>query len=169
MSDRFKTPGCGTFSIIIAVLALLGFGGWRGYLHFYVGPRQARIQEFSILITGHLDMTLVFKEVPTGGDPRDVRIVLASEALTEGELSLAWADLAPTCFAGGDRLSPDQPPPLGVPITVRRIVGNHFERKMSLSGATISNFNVTAKLFWGGTQQDRASTTVLFNYQPTTR
>jgi hypothetical protein len=164
MSDQFKTPGCGTFIIILAVLAAAGFGGWRGYLHYYVGPRNARIQELSILATGHLDMMLLFEKALPAGDPKDVRVELSSESLKAGALVLPWSELAPVTMTRTSRLDPGQPPPLGVPLQVRMPVGKLFEERMTLSAGSLSNFKLTAKLFWGGTQQDRTSTTVLFNY-----
>jgi len=42
----------------------------------------------------------------------------------------------------------------------------HFEQTMQGGLANARNFNVTAKLYWGGTQQDRTKTTLYFNYQP---
>jgi hypothetical protein len=166
MADKFKTPGCGTFAVILVAVAVVGVAGWWGYLHFLVGPRHARIQELSILMTGHLDMTLLFKEPLPQGDPKDVRVVFKSESLKEGEFTLAWDTLAPRTRAGVQMLKADEPPPLGVPLVVRLPVGEHFEQTMQLSVARTSDFKLTATLFWGGTQQDRASTTVLFNYQP---
>jgi hypothetical protein len=162
---EFKRTGCGTFVIIAVVLAALGFGGWWFYVHYLVGPRHARIQEFAILQTGHLDMTLLFKDALPSGDPKDVKLVFRSESLSAGEFTLTWDELAPGCRSGNTMLKPAEPPPLGVPIVARLIVRQHFEQLMQGGVANWSNFKVTATLLWGGTQQDRASTTVLFNYQ----
>jgi hypothetical protein len=167
MADKFKTPGAGTFLIVVVVLVGLGLGGWWGYKRHFIGPQHARIEELSILLTGHLEMTVVFKDALTEGDPRDVRLVFRSEALKEREFTMEWAEFAAAAMTATERLKPDQPPPLGVPIRVRTPVGKHFEEVMQGGLANTRNFKLTAHLFWAGTQQDRATTTVFFNYGPT--
>ena len=162
---EFKTAGCGTFAIVGVIVAALGLGGWWGYQRLFVGPRHARIQEFSILQSGHLDMTLMFKDALPSGDPKDVRLVFRSESLSAGEFSVSWDELAPHCRVGNGYLKPDAPPPLGTPVVVRMFVQQHFEQRMQGGVANWSDFKVTATLHWGGTQQDRASTTVLLNYR----
>lgn len=63
-----------------------------------------------------LDLTVVFNEVPPGGDPTDVELVAHSEAIGPDQ-AWGWAQLAE--LDEDPSTTPESGPPLGSPVRLR--------------------------------------------------
>ena len=134
--------------IALAVIAGVGYGGWRAYRYFFVGEQRAVITEMRMFGDG-IEVGLVFRERPDG-DPRDVELVLTSEALNE-DVVLDWEGVCEDAFRL--ELSPEDEPPLGEELRLRISLQEYLRW-----GARIDRTDafVEATLRWGGKQQDTA-------------
>ena len=125
------------------------------------------------LATGQLEcwLTLEFKEIPSGGDPRDVRVVFRSDALREPtEFDWSWIaerDVVARGMRGGNQSNEatraDAAPPLGEPLKVKF----PLRAKRRLERAIGSSIWLEAELHWGGRQQDSIERTLdhMYHYE----
>lgn len=150
----------------LVVLGLFGAGGGGGYFAWkkIVGERRARIQKMSMYTPGNglgairVDFDLVFGEPPGDGDPRDVRLEITSELLTES-LDYDWDFISSHVVF---REKPADPPP-GEVLQVRIPLQEYLKPRVQDLG--ISDFALRAKLFWAGKQQDRDSYNLRMLYE----
>jgi hypothetical protein len=113
-------------------------------------------------------VTIEFKKYPDGENLRDVMVRFTSPAL-ENTAAFDWKYIAThdvisrgfmKGFDPNDQSSPDEKPPLNVPVKVKYPL--HAKHKLDLSpGETIS---LEAELFWAGKKVDSDSRSIEHAY-----
>lgn len=145
---HIKNPDTGFLGTLvwIAVIAGAGAGGWFAYKHFFVGEQRAIIKTFSV-DGGGLAYTLLRFEKESSGDPTDVVLVFSSKAMSE-DVTVDWKTIAAHDMTR--KTLGDRPPPLGQDLPIKlpiRLLDRY-------GGDDYSDIMMSARLYWGGVQQD---------------